>query len=857
MLKILIFFLSLLLVSVFFCAKAQTSAVPPPGNLAANAVSSTEIHLSWSDYSSNETGFQIERSLTSGSGFTVIATLGANITSHPDRSLTANTLYYYRVRAFNPAIGNSYYSSVVGARTNNSPPSVPTNLIATAASFSQINLTWTDNSSNETGFQIWRSLSSGSGFTLIATTTANATSYSSTGLNANKKYFYRVRAINADGNSAYTPEVNATTMPLPNPPSAPSNLAATAISSTQVNLTWADNSSNETAFQIERSLSSGTGFTLIATTAANATSYPNTGLTGGTKYYYRVRAINAGGISALTSEANATTLIPPIAPSQVQVQASSSSSIVVTWQDNSNDENYFRIEWLETYGGGGEWIYMGPGISTSTGTSHAIGGLKSGTVYNFRVSAFNSVGNSTYSYSNSVVTFPSLPSGLAAQGSASSITLNWTVTGNAQSPTWFQVERSTAESAGFSAIHTTAEGARSFADQGLTAGTTYFYRIRATNSSGSSGYTPVTSARILLPAAPGGVTAQVSSGSSITLTWIDNSDNETAFEVHRVPGITSSQDLIGTTLANVTSFADGGVSGGKSYIYRIRSVNAFGSSAFVDVNIFLPLVNNHNWIKETVVFQKDTHDESEVENLVITEGQKSVTWNYFDGLGRPMQSVNVQASPIGKDVVQPIVYDEFGRESKRYLPYTDGTNGWFKTDFNPESGPLFDFYQNTAGVADDGVPFSTVHFEASPLSRPLKEYGPGEAWSDAGEDRYVAHGYKVNVHEDGEEIEEIVAWNINSNGQLGRAPVVDKYVEDGGFYSTGQISIKETTDEAGHRVREYTDKQGRVILKKVQAVANASVNNDAHWAQTYYIYDDFGNLVMVLPPEAVKALLEQ
>ncbi|MFO0450717.1 MAG: fibronectin type III domain-containing protein, partial [Pseudomonadota bacterium] len=95
-------------------------------------------------------------------------------------------------------------------------------------------------------------------------------------------------------------------------PAAPTTLVATTNSTTQINLTWADASTNETGFQVERSLTTATGFTLVGTTAANAVSFANTGLTAGTRYFYRIRAINATGNSAYTAEANATaSLIAP------------------------------------------------------------------------------------------------------------------------------------------------------------------------------------------------------------------------------------------------------------------------------------------------------------------------------------------------------------------------------------------------------------------------------------------------------------------------------------------------------------------------------------------------------------------
>lgn len=267
--KSIIIILFLLGASAFCAANPQTSVVPPCC-LVATATSGTQINLTWRDMHNSETGFQIERSLTSGSGFAYIGTTAANVTSYSHTGLSPNTKYFYRIRAVGSADYSSYTSEASATTTN--PPPAPSGLAATAMSYAQINLAWTDNSTNETGFQIERSLTSGSGFTLIATTAANATSYSHTGLTANTQYFYLVRTINAGGYSNYI-SASATTMPMLNPPSAPSGLAATAMSYAEINLAWTDKSTNESGFEIERSLTSGSGFTLIATTAANATWY--------------------------------------------------------------------------------------------------------------------------------------------------------------------------------------------------------------------------------------------------------------------------------------------------------------------------------------------------------------------------------------------------------------------------------------------------------------------------------------------------------------------------------------------------------------------------------------------------------
>jgi hypothetical protein len=190
------------------------------------------------------------------------------------------------------------------------PPAAPTNLVASAISSSQINLTWSDNDTTEDGFKIERCTGAGcSNFAQIATVGANITSYANTSLTASTSYTYRVRAYNATGDSDYSNTANATTQAAPAVPNAPTNLVATAVSKSQINLSWTDNATNETGFYIERCKGSTcTNFTRIATVGADVTSYANTGLAKGTTYRYRVQAYNASGVSAYSNIASATTL---------------------------------------------------------------------------------------------------------------------------------------------------------------------------------------------------------------------------------------------------------------------------------------------------------------------------------------------------------------------------------------------------------------------------------------------------------------------------------------------------------------------------------------------------------------------
>jgi hypothetical protein len=218
---------------------------------------------------------------------------------------------------------------------------------------------------------------------------------------------------------------------------------------------------------------------------------------------------------------------------------------------------------------------------------------------------------------------------------------------------------------------------------------------------------------------------------------------------------------------------------------------------------------------------------------------------YFDGLGRHYQDVMQQNTVSGNDLVQSSVYDKYGREYKKYLPVTVGSDGCPKdmdSQGNYMNTTAQNFYSNTSKVASDTRPFSQSTFEPSPLSRALQEAGPGATWNDAS--KYVSHQYLVN------QTNEVYLFNFDSNTGL-----VSLGSGTAAYFDAGQLQSKVTTDEQGNEVREYTDKLGRMLCKKVQYQTDG--NGIKQYASTYYVYDDFGNLAAVLPPEAVKKIISQ
>lgn len=187
------------------------------------------------------------------------------------------------------------------------PPAAPSNLMASAVSSSQINLSWSDNSNNESGFEIDRCAGSGcTNFAQIATTGAGVNSFSNTGLAAGTTYTYRVRATNSAGDSGNSNVASATTTAGAAVPAAPTNLRVTSVTTSSITLAWSDNSNNETRFEFERRTAS-TNFAFIGSVGANRTSATNINLPRLTTFIYRMRACNANGCSAYSNQATGTT----------------------------------------------------------------------------------------------------------------------------------------------------------------------------------------------------------------------------------------------------------------------------------------------------------------------------------------------------------------------------------------------------------------------------------------------------------------------------------------------------------------------------------------------------------------------
>jgi titin len=271
-----------------------------PGSLAAAVQAGPQVALTWTDTSTNETNFVVQRRYA-GWIWGDIATVAANATGFVDTTAIGNVTYEYRVYATSGTVVSDFSNAVIvdTSQTGPVPPATPANLTAAASIGTTVNLAWQDVASDETAYKVERRLPGGT-WAQIAALGANATSYADTTVTAGNTYEYRVRAANTV-DSGYSSSASVTTPGgASGIPEAPSGLTAIVTTRPNTQLTWKDNSTTETAFVVQRRYS-GWIWGDVATVGANVTNFLDTTGINNVTYEYRVVAISGGGTSPFSN----------------------------------------------------------------------------------------------------------------------------------------------------------------------------------------------------------------------------------------------------------------------------------------------------------------------------------------------------------------------------------------------------------------------------------------------------------------------------------------------------------------------------------------------------------------------------
>ncbi|MEM9077782.1 MAG: DUF6443 domain-containing protein, partial [Bacteroidota bacterium] len=553
--------------------------------------------------------------------------------------------------------------------------------------------------------------------------------------------------------------------------------------------------------------------------------------TSGSVYYLRARNNSSGCWSGARTVSYSVNPLPSI-PSTPSVSNQCGSTVLTRGTPPSG------ITWY--------WQSSSSGTSTSNSSSSIT--RTSGSVYYLRA-RYNSTGcwSSARSVSYSINVVPSVPTTPTVSNQCDSTVLT---RGTPPSGTTWYWQSS---AGGTSTSNASASVTR-------TSGSVYYLRAR-NNSSGCW-----SSSR------------SVNYGITFSTLWYADNDNdtygkatETQSACSQPSGYVSNGDDLDDTTANITNippqlyYGDSDNDGfGDPAVSGLYSVQPSGFVANADdacpneAGVFNGCATPSCAYVPNALSQTENYvltinpTRAMTSTSGITQCDDAIeTVSYFDGLGRLKQNVAIGASPSGKDMVTHVGYDSIGRQDKEHLsvPVTDAGGGTYRT----QVGSLTNTYYHTeypndfvGQTATNVNPYSEKSFEASPLNRVLKQAAPGKAWRKDG-DHEIRFKYSTNTSSDS-----VVEFSVTFSGGDTEAP---QLAQDGN-YNAGELQKNVTYDENHggttsklHTTEEFTDKMGRVVLKRTYAMVSGA--QTAH--DTYYVYDDFGNLTYVIPPKVTTA----
>ena len=530
--------------------------------------------------------------------WTAIASSASNTLSHTVSTLTNGTAYTFKVRAVN-SIGGGADSNEATA-TPATVPAAATDLAAAARHESAV-LTASISDDGGTTVTRWEyKQKSGANdypanWTQIASSASNSLSHTVSSLTNATAYTFKVRAVNAAGNSADSNE--ATTTPASTAPAAAMNLTATrGDQSVTLAASITDNGGAAVTRWEYKQKTTGdysNDWTQIASSASNTLSYTVSGLTNATAYTFKVRAVNSVGNAADSNEATATpragAATAPAAAANLTASSGNASVALTASITDDGGSPVLRWEYVQKTAGNdypGTWTQIASSASTSL--SHTITDLTNSTAYTFKVRAVNSVGAASDSNEASATPAPVAPAAaanLAAAAANASVTLTASITdnggatvtrweykhktaGNDYPGTWTQI----ASSASNSLSHTVTT---------LTNGTAYTFKVRAVNSIGGGGDSnEATATPATVPAAASNLTA-TRGNASVTLTAsITNNGGATVIGweyKHKSTGdYPANWTAIASSASNSLSHTVTTLTNGTAYTFKVRAVNSIG-----------------------------------------------------------------------------------------------------------------------------------------------------------------------------------------------------------------------------------------------------------------------------------------
>ena len=566
-----------------------------PTNLSV-AAGNGNVTLSWTAPANNGsaiTDYSIQYSSNSGATWTNWAHTASNATYQIVNGLSNGTPYLLRVAAVNGVTTGAYVTSSVVTPLA-AVPSQPTNLVATPAN-NQVALNWTtpaNNGATITDYSIQYSNNGGATWLEWAHTASGLNAQTVTGLTNGTAYVFKVAAINSAGKGVYSTTASAT------PASLPAAIASVTATNSGNNfvLSWAapvNNGAVITDYSIQYSSNSGATWTDWTHTPSTATTQTITGLTPNLAYIFRVAAVNRIGPGIYTVSNTITGVTAPDAPYGLTTTAGN-AQVAVSWVAPANNGSAIT-DYLIQYSanGGVSWALFNDSVSTTT--SATITGLTNGVTYYFRVAAVNSAGTSTYSSSVTAAPFSAAaaPTISTVFATANSAIVNWAApASNGGSAITDYVVQYSLNSVNWTTYSDGTSTSTSATVTGLSAGTTYYFRVAAVNSAGTGTYSAAAIATTW--AVPGAPTIPSTFGGDgqITISWTAPASNGGAtitdyiiqYSADTVNWTTFNDSVSTTTSATIT-----GLTNGVTYYFRVAAVNSAGTGPYSAIGSGQPL----------------------------------------------------------------------------------------------------------------------------------------------------------------------------------------------------------------------------------------------------------------------------
>ena len=564
-------------------------------------------------------------------------------------------------------------------------PAAPRVTIGNSSASGKPQLTWAavDGAAK---YEIYRSTQQSTGYSLLGTTTS--TSYVNTGAAVGKTYYYRVKAVNSAGTSAYSNIVSGRAKAAI--PAAPRVTIGNSSASGKPQLTWAA-VDGAAKYEIYRSTQQSTGFTLLGTTTS--TSYVNTGAAVGKTYYYKVRALNVDGAAGAYSStvSGAAKAVAPAAPT-VTMTYSDSGKPKLTWSAVSGAASY-RVYRSESRGTG--YSLLG----TTTSTSYVNTGAAVGKTYYYRVKAVNSAGTSAYSNIVSGTARTPAPAAPVLKGGTSSASgkpqLTWAAVNGAAK---YDVYRSNSADGTFSKVGSTDK--TTYVNTGAVKGVTYFYKIRAVGASGASGFSNTVAIHVAgVVKAPAAVVLSgiKADAAGITVTWKTTANADT-YNVLRRDASNTAWKVIARGVSG-TSYKDTTVARGVMYSYTVQGVAADGvTTGPYDTTGKSAKVTASASTTPGYVTMKDARRVTIGEKGILltwTTATNAKTYNVYRAANPPKSGDTLRPVPASKWV---LVAKKVGALSWKDTTGTSGTTYAYMVRGVAADGKTLSTSYNTVGV---------------------------------------------------------------------------------------------------------------------------------------------------------------